>query len=167
MTYPGTADLSIAAYMAHKGISLVEARALGDSVFFCFDIDQKQFLEKVIEFPSSEEAKFDWQLRALRKTIFSSDWPYERRQQSDWSTIDLSLAAFAMIRGARLSEIIRYQAPSEKRWFRLFFEGDHSLFDRIETDWPGSVCYRYDATVAKLKQMGRFRGNSCQAQMDR
>lgn len=66
-----TNDLSFAAYAMMRGCKLLSAKQLGRSYSFVLDMGELKQQALKIEYINSEAAKFDANVRDLKKILFS------------------------------------------------------------------------------------------------
>jgi hypothetical protein len=147
-----TSDLSLAAWISHKlgePTSIERSPFRGNWRSFIFDNPDK-CRRLSIRYLSSEAHKFDATLRALRKLLAGFEWTESKNGVSYWSTNDLSLAAFSIVRGAVL-ESISIEGKSNGRTFnRFFFSG--GSYDSFRSMWEHSEAKYFDEKVKQLKR---------------
>ena len=68
-----TNDLSFTAYLKMRGCKLISAKKLGTTYKFTLDIGERSAEKIKIEYVNSECAKFDAEVRDLKKILFSGE----------------------------------------------------------------------------------------------
>lgn len=148
-----TSDLALAAWVACRvGDPNTAERAPSSRspwVLFSFE-DEARCREVALEYPRSESYLFDSTVRALRKISLGFNWTNYRDVQFLWSTCKLSLAAFAVTRGAALCGM-QPEGNGEKALYRFLFSDGNQR--QILDDWNVSESRHFDEQLRRLKRL--------------
>lgn len=146
-----TTDIALAAWVAcHLGPPACVDSGRTKWARFTFN-DQAACRAVCVLYPSSEAHRFDAAVRALRKVEIGHDWPAHHPDIVAWPARGVSLAAYAVVRGAALQDI-DYTEDSTGRPVPVFlFSGGDGFVD-LAGEWQGSKCRDFDEWVRRLKR---------------
>jgi hypothetical protein len=149
-----TADFSIAAYLHAHGVELHSARLRHDSrsqYDFHFDDPAHECAGLAIDFVNSDSHRFDQSQRALKKLAFGWKDREQAGDRGDWSTGDMSLAAFVLSQGVRLVGFRRTH-PTRREYQFCFDDSDRRCRD-LAIDFIHSEAHRFDQSSRALKKL--------------
>lgn len=144
-----TSDLALAAWVAcHAG----EPTAIPKSKWCLFSFQNPEACREIaLEYFASEACKFDAVVRAIRKVLAGFYWSRGAQLSSQWSTRNLSLAAYAIVRGTHLSGVAREENDGRRPFYVYHFSnGD---LEKMRVDWESSEAKLFDNQVRRLKRM--------------
>lgn len=149
-----TADFSIAAYLHAHGVELHSACLRHDSrsqYDFHFDDAAGECSRLAIAFVNSDSHRFDQSQRALKKLAFGWKDREQAGERGDWSTGDMSLAAYVLSKGVRLVGFRRTHPT--RREYQFFFDDSGSRCRDLAIDFIHSESHRFDQSSRALKKL--------------